>query len=153
MTKRKKRFALVFAALTLALTAFIFFNSLQNGEESGKQSDFVVDIVNSFLSFFGIRADVDTLGTVIRKLAHFTEYFVLGITSSLFLLQYNSKRLVAVSPIYCFLIALCDEFIMQMSTEGRAPQFTDVLIDLSGALLALIALLVIIRIKNKEKRI
>ena len=136
MTKNKKIKAIIFLSLTIALTLLIFMNSLENGEESGKKSDFLVNICISFLGFFGIEIDVYILGVLIRKLAHFAEYFVLGLTSSLFLTQLPYKKFIYFSPIYCLIIAFCDEFVMQMITAGRAPRFTDVLIDFSGVLLA-----------------
>ena len=137
--------------LTVALTAFIFYNSLKPGDESGMDSDFIVNIVNSILNFFGIQPDIDTLGLVVRKIAHFSEYFVLGLTTSLYLSTFDNKKLYPISPTYCLVIAICDEFIMQMLTEGRAPKWTDVLIDFSGALTALFAVLVWIALKNREK--
>ena len=151
MTKNKKIKAIIFLSLTIALTLFIFMNSLESGEESGKKSDFLVDICLSFLGIFGVETDVYILGVFIRKLAHFTEYFVLGLTSSLFLSQISHKKFILISPIYCLVIAFCDEFVMQMITAGRAPRFTDVLIDFSGVLLAF-ALVCIFR-SRKDKRI
>ncbi len=136
MIKNKKIKAIVFLLLTVALTLFIFMNSLENGEESGKKSDFIVNIFSSILGIFGIEIDDYILGVLVRKLAHFAEYFVLGLTSTLFVSELRNKKLISLSPTYCLLIAFCDEFVMQMLTAGRAPRLTDVLIDFSGVLLA-----------------
>lgn len=149
MIKNKKALTVVYLVLTIALTVFIFSNSLDNGEESGKKSDFVVDCFTSLLGWFGIEADEYVLGVIIRKLAHFTEYFVLGVTSSLFVINILCKRHIYISPAYCLLTAFCDEFVMQMMTDGRAPRFTDVLIDFSGVLLA-VGLVCFFRLR-KEK--
>ena len=151
MINKKKTYAVIFAVLTLLITLFIFSNSLKDGVNSAKQSDFAVDIINNLLDFFGISADVYTLGVIIRKLAHFLEYFVLGLTSCIFLSGFKNKVWLAVSPIYCLAVAICDEFVMQAATSGRAPQWTDVLIDLCGALFAL-GIIAVIRI-YKEKRV
>ncbi len=151
MTKKKKSTAIISAVLIVALTVFIFFNSLQNGEESGNQSDLIVDIVNRVLNFFGISADIYTLGVIIRKTAHFAEYFLLGLTATVFLSSFENKKLYPLSPTYCLIVATCDEFIMQMFTEGRAPQWTDVLIDFCGALTAMFAVAVFLKIKEKRK--
>ena len=141
---------MLFLSLSIAITAFIFSNSLQSGEISGNQSDFFVDAFDNALSFFGISADTQILGVIIRKAAHFTEYFALGLTSSLFLSVFERKPLYTISPIYALVIAICDEFIMQSVTEGRAPRWTDVIIDLSGAV---IAGLIIYLIKNRKQKV
>ena len=151
MKKSKKILTVVYLILTIALTVFIFANSLDNGEESGKKSDVVVDLFRSFLGEIGINVDEYILGVIIRKLAHFAEYFVLGCASSLFVFQILCKRHIYASPAYCLAIAFCDEFVMQMITDGRAPRFTDVLIDFSGALLAVV--LICFFQSRKEKRI
>jgi len=150
MIKNKKTKLITFALLSIALTAFIFANSLKNGEESGLQSDVIVDAVIRFLDFFGIKLDIYTLGVIIRKLAHFTEYFLLGITATVFITSFENKKVYPIAPTYCLLVAVCDEFIMQMSTEGRAPMWSDVLIDLSGALTAF--LLVILWAKKENRK-
>lgn len=153
MTKKKKITAIIFALLSIGLTVFIFSNSLQAGVESAKQSDFVVDIANKILGVLGIDAQQHTLSLVIRKLGHFSEYFALGLTSAVSLASFRRKWVMVFSPVYCAVTAICDEFIMQRITEGRAPMWTDVLIDCSGALLALICVVVFICILNrKEKR-
>lgn len=151
MINKKKKHTVIFAVLTLLITLFIFSNSLKDGTDSSNQSDFAVDIINNILDIFGARADIYTLGVIIRKSAHFLEYFVLGSLSCISLLGFRNKIWLAASPIYCLAVAICDEFVMQASTNGRSPQWTDVLIDLCGALIALL-IIVAIRI-YKEKRI
>ena len=146
---RDKKIAVIYAAITLAITVFIFVNSLQNGEDSAKQSDFFVNIINPIISFFGITPDEHTVGVFVRKAAHFTEYFVLCATATMFLRVFKNKKLLFIPPIYCLAVAVTDEFVMQMITEGRAPQITDVLIDFSGALAGLLVVLMLSK-RNKE---
>lgn len=149
MGKRRRNYAVIFGALTLFLTLFIFWNSLQSGEESGAQSDFVVDIVKKLFGFLGITVKDYNLGVFIRKTAHFSEYLVLCIATSLFIINTFSRRFSPVAPVYCGIVAVCDEFVMQMSTAGRSPQWTDVLIDVAGALTGLLILLFIIWYRNR----
>ena len=47
-----------------------------------------------------------------------------------------------ISALFCFVYALSDEF-HQMFVDGRGASFTDCLIDTSGALLGIIAALII----------
>lgn len=151
MSKRKKITFWVFAILSIALTAFIFSNSLRAGEESSAQSDIVTDLANKLLGSFGISIEPQELSHFIRKLAHFSEYFALGLTSAVTLSVFKKRFYMIFSPIYCVIIAICDEFIMQAMTIGRAPMWKDVLIDSTGALTALIAVTVFLFIR-KEKR-
>ncbi len=128
MNKKRYIGGAIFGTLTLFITVFIFWNSLQTGEESGKMSDIAVDFVKPVLEFFGITVKDNSLGVFVRKLAHYSEYFVLGTSFALCLLSLINRRFICLSPIYCAVVAVCDEFIMQMATSGRSPQWTDVLI-------------------------
>ena len=148
-TSHSKKTPIIFAVITIAITVFIFVNSLQNGEESAKQSDFFVNIINPILNFFGIHADIHTVGVIVRKAAHFTEYFVLCACATVGINAFNNKKLRFVAPIYSLAVAFTDEFVMQMLTDGRAPQFTDVLIDFSGALIGFFAVLLILKRRKK----
>lgn len=151
--KRRKKYIAAFALLAVALVVFIFFNSAQSGEESGAASDGVVAVVKKALGFFGITPNEESLGVFVRKAAHFSEYFVLGAVVSL--LAYtlsNRKKYIALSPVIAFIVAACDEFIVQNASEGRSPEWRDVGIDFCGAMLAtaVVALLLIRLYKKGE---
>ncbi len=152
MDKNRKRFAFVFGALTLFITLFIFWNSLQTGEESGMQSDAIVNIAKKIFGFFGITVKDYNLGVFVRKAAHFSEYLVLCVFASLFIINLFSQRFSGFAPVYCGIVAVCDEFIFQMLTAGRSPQWTDVLIDFGGALTGLGILFLIISIRKKKAK-
>ena len=150
MRNRQKIRRIVFLFLTAAFTIFIFANSLTVGEESAKQSNFVLDIVLSVLSFFGIKADADLLFVLIRKLAHFSEYFVLGLLAFFALYNPSKRKITFFAPLYCLLVAVADEFIMQRITEGRSPQITDVLIDFAGVVFGLLIVFGVIYLRTKK---
>lgn len=153
MTKKRKISVAVFATLTVFMTAFIFGNSLQVAEQSAATSGRFVAVLNALLDFFGIEAESDMLSFIVRKTAHFLGYFVLGTFFSLFVLSLTNKNiLLASSPIYCLIVALADEFIMQEMTEGRSPEWRDVFIDLSGAVLAVSVILVTIKLIKRNRR-
>lgn len=107
-----------------------------DSDTSGMQSEAFVNPLHSFFTFFGINPDVERLSVIIRKLAHFAEYFTLCLTATLFITSFGNKKLYPLSPTYCLVIAICDEFVMQMSASGRAPMWIDVIVDLIGALTA-----------------
>ena len=152
MNKKRYIWGVIFGLSTLFITLFIFWNSLQTGEESGKMSDVFVDSFKRFLGFFGITIEEHTLGVLVRKAAHFSEYFVLGASFSMFLVNLADKRFIFFSPLYCGGVAICDEFIMQMATSGRSPQWTDVLIDFGGGVTSLLVLILGIRLATKKQK-
>jgi VanZ family protein len=153
MTKKRKISVAVFASLTIFMTAFIFGNSLQIAEQSAATSGRFVSVLNAVLDFFGIESETDTLSFIVRKTAHFLGYFVLGTFSSLFVLSLSNKNILLVSsPLYCFIIALADEFIMQAMTEGRSPEWRDVFIDIGGAVLSVVIIFVTIKLIKRNRR-
>lgn len=87
---------------------------------------------------------------IIRKTAHFTIYFILGIFIYLFVKDYysNNKKLIFISILICFLYAASDE-LHQTFSLGRTPQVQDVLIDTCGSILSIMAMFSITKFKQK----
>ena len=77
------------------------------------------------------------LNKPMRKLMHFTEYFVLAIIIIIFInMLFNNKRYIMsllITIALCFGYAYYDEY-HQTKVEGRTGQFQDVVIDTSGAI-------------------
>lgn len=132
MTVKNKKVLGWVLLIVWMITIFIFSN--QPGDESSKNSEFVMYIFNllglDLNSYFGSLATF-----IVRKGAHFTEYFIL------FMLSFNVLRFyikgykaIIYSILICFLYACSDEF-HQLFIPGRAGMFRDVLIDTSGAIL------------------
>ena len=123
--------------LWLIVALYVFFiwsNSLQNGEVSGSLSEQVTRLIVSLLENVGITVkDFGLAHHVVRKLAHFSEFMLLGILVSFAnrtqpLFSTDRKALVLF-----MLVPLLDEGI-QLFVPGRAGVMTDVLIDTSGYL-------------------
>ena len=123
--------------LVIAWLVIIFIFSSQPGDVSDKNSKFVMYIFNlmglDLNSFFG-----DLANFIVRKGAHFTEYFIL------YMLLYNAlrenfsfKKALLFSIIGVFLYASSDEY-HQSFVPGRGPSFRDVLVDTSGGMLGLV---------------
>lgn len=71
--------------------------------------------------------------TPFRKLAHFSEYFILGMLIYSNISEYSKKKYILVITIaLCTLYATTDE-VHQLFVEGRFCSFIDVLIDTAGA--------------------
>lgn len=123
--------------LWLIVALYVFFiwsNSLQNGEVSGSLSEQVTRLIVSLLENVGITVkDFGLAHHVVRKLAHFSEFMLLGILVSFAnrtqpLFSTDRQALVLF-----MLVPLLDEGI-QLFIPGRAGVITDVLIDTAGYL-------------------
>ncbi len=75
---------------------------------------------------------VTTLNFIIRKSAHVMEYLILFLLTHSLLKEYqtNSKKIIVLSLIFCFLYACSDEY-HQSLVPGRTSQFKDVIIDIT----------------------
>jgi len=69
----------IFISLTILVTAFIFSNSLKNGEESNTQSEPIVEAVEKVLDPKD-EIPTKTFNYIVRKAAHIAEFAVLGMT-------------------------------------------------------------------------
>lgn len=114
----------------------IFTMSAFNSTESSNQSNFIVNII---LDIFNI-TNIKLLSLIIRKLAHFTEYFILGILIYNLIHSYDKKIYMAI--IICVLYAISDE-IHQLFVPGRSCQLLDILIDSIGSIVGIYLLYLI----------
>ncbi len=149
--KKTHRRRLIFTVLSVLFTAFIFFNSIQNGIASSAQSGNFVLILESILSRIGISVSISEF--IIRKLAHFSEFFILGVLLCLTLRTYTVKIIKNVTvPLFIgLLIAVTDEFI-QLFSAGRAGLVADVVIDFSGFITGLVLGILVVLWRNKRKK-
>ena len=114
----------------------IFSFSMQSGDESSELSGGIVAGIVE-LVFDGDFQYAEELEFFIRKLAHFTEYLVLGVLVMQTMKQTRHFESVVVSifasMLVCVLVASCDETI-QLFSGGRCGQVKDVVLDSCGAL-------------------
>ncbi|CUP25434.1 VanZ family protein [Clostridium disporicum] len=146
---RNRRLIIRWIAL-LFWMGLIFYMSNQPGDVSSKQSGLVLKL----FQFIGIdlNNELSELATfIVRKTAHFTEYFILYFLSINVMKCYlNIKNAIFYSFIFSFFYACTDE-IHQYFIPGRAMAFRDVLIDSAGALLAMIIVNIKIKINKKKE--
>ena len=109
----------------------IYLLSAETGDQSGSLSDGILLSIAKLLKISDTKAFVDTFGFFIRKLAHFSEYFILYILTYECFKEYNCPKLIVVSVLFCVLYASFDEF-HQLFVSGRSGEIGDVLIDSSG---------------------
>ena len=126
----------IFTFALIGCIVFIFSNSLQIADVSEGASGRVLGILQGILRHLGLPGAADRLTMhIVRKLAHFCEYALEGFLLTLCLRVYTRRFFVHISwPILGGLLtALTDETI-QMFSDGRSSQLTDVWLDLSGAM-------------------
>ena len=163
MKTSRKRLILpiVFLILTLALHIWIFSNSMKDAEESGEQSAQVVEVVKpvyeQVLPAVNVPPTYENITHYVRKTGHFAEFFGLGVLSLLtvwfFRPEGKKKGLYLLCPVLCFLTAAADEAI-QLKSEGRGPQWSDVLLDFCGALTGiLLAFLLALLFRSVRRKI
>lgn len=116
--------------ITILWILVIFSFSFQSGEESGKLSGGIVAWVVG-LFFPEDFAHIELVHFLVRKAAHFTEYFILGILLSLTVREAKWNRPLLKSWALGTMVACCDETI-QLFSDGRAGMITDVMLDSSG---------------------
>ena len=95
---------------------------------------------------------IEKLNKPLRKFMHATEYLILSILILNWLRNYDIKKwkAIVVSVITSFLYACTDEF-HQLFVAGRTSQFTDVLIDTSGAIIGAIIFSILMAIIPNSK--
>lgn len=114
--------------LVILWMIFIFVMSSFDATSSSNQSNFIVDIITSIINI----KDTELLSFIIRKLAHFTEYFILGILVINLITKYDKKIIIAI--LLCIIYATSDE-IHQIFVPGRSCQITDIMIDSLGSIM------------------
>ncbi len=135
---------IIIVSILIAVTlGFIWGNSLLPADDSSEISGSLMEFIEELLERVipGYSPAADTSDTPIRKLAHFTEFMILGI--ELTILVYRLLKRSLVLPPFCGLLAaVCDETI-QLFSEGRSSQVSDVWIDFGGVLLGFIMVVLI----------
>ena len=129
---QENRKLILYVFLTIAWILFIFSFSMQSGEESSQTSGGIVSMIVDMLFTQGF-AYIEQLTFFIRKLAHFTEYFILGVLVLQTLKQTRCQKQLLVCLFLCVLVASCDETI-QLFSGGRSGKLADVMLDSVGAL-------------------
>lgn len=138
--------------LLLGTFYIIFGFSSQNGEESGNLSGKIAKFVIEQLPIQKTQQILKRAEGIIRKIAHFSIYTVVGFLLMSFVSTYHLKenKRIGISLLIGIMYATTDE-IHQKFVPGRSCQITDVIIDSMGVLLGILLLLTILKIHKKIK--
>ncbi len=140
--------------IVFAYIGFIFHNSMTVAVVSEQASLKVSDILLNILRHFSLYTnDIQLFNHYVRKLAHFSEFALLGFLVGIAMTAcplFKHKMLNFI--FFLVLIPFTDE-MLQNFFDGRSPQFTDMLIDASGYIFGgLIIYIIILILKDILKK-
>ena len=119
---------------------FILYNSIQTAVESARQSSKAVEVVQKVVATVAPNSPIvtatgdayDRLHAVVRTLAHFSEYALLGALGAWCYRSYTDKKIWLLAPcVGVAILAVADE-CLQTLADGRGAQFVDVMVDICG---------------------
>lgn len=143
----------IFIICTVVIMVMIFCFSMENSSESSDRSGKVTEfILKTFVRDYQDMSASEKkhllkeAGHIVRKLAHFSVYTVLGFVTSL---SVGRRKLFSAGSLatvaFGFLYACSDEF-HQYFVSGRSCQFRDVIIDTCGVVTGLFVSMAVFRI-------
>lgn len=142
---------LIYTIITSLWICLIFSFSLQPGEDSSQISTgFGAWLVEHVLFIFSdifesmSAEQLDTFHFLIRKCAHFSEFFVLGVLMLQTLMQTKVVHKAGIGILLCMTVAAMDETI-QLFVAGRCGQVSDVLLDSCGSLVGICVSIICMR--------
>ena len=151
----------VLIVLAIIWMGVIFMFSAQVSDESKSSSNKVTSaVVNTVISIKKENISeekrqkiIEDKTFIVRKSAHFTEYFILGLILILYL-QTKEKlatKYIILAIIFCVLYATSDE-IHQLFVDGRSCKIMDILIDTCGSSLAILGFTSIYKLTTNLKK-
>ena len=134
---RIKNQRILCACLVALNLVFIWGNSLLPGSVSGDMSSGVLAYIEEILGEYCHIGEF-----FLRKLAHFSEFAMLGLLLSwLFLLLRQEGIHRFTLPLLCGMIAACVDETIQVFSPQRGPSVIDVWIDTAGVTAGVLILL------------
>lgn len=140
MKTKKKTFITVLGIWMVIIFGFSNQNITNSISLSDKVSeriiDFEIKITGKKITSEKRTERIKQTRVIVRKTAHFTEYFILGILIYFTFKMYSISKVPLYAILFCFLYACSDE-LHQLFSDGRSANILDVLIDTSGSILSI----------------
>jgi VanZ family protein len=158
----KKNIIRIILILLLAITFIVIFNfsnedSIKSGNTSKKITNEITKNIDSIQKLDKVEKtkELDRIESIIRKIAHFSLYTLVGILLMAICSTYNLNEIIRIiiSLLSGIVYAISDE-IHQMFIAGRTAKPTDVFIDTLGVILGIVITMLILKIvsnRNKSK--
>lgn len=150
--KKNLIFKRILFLIILTITFYIIFSfSAQDGEKSGTLSEKITEIIVNIISKIKTMDDstkifyIQKLHPIIRKLAHFSIYTVVGFSIMGFMCTFDIRNVFKFITSFSIgvIYAITDE-IHQSFIPGRCASIMDVGIDSLGVLTGIFGLIVLI---------
>lgn len=134
----------------VAWLCVIWGHSLMPAEQSSSESARALVVFQPLFDFVGI-TDPDFATFLVRKLAHFSEYAMLGVLSTGMMRAWVADDALAyrLCAIPWILVPCIDE-VIQLFVPGRDGRITDVVIDMAGGMLGMLIANAVVRKRNKN---
>ena len=134
--RKNKPIHIFFLILSILTVLFIWANSVLNKSASTEQSGVIRGFLQNLFDLIGVPVDVTM--DIVRKMAHFAEFFLLGAEITLYtvwgrgIARFDLLNLIGA----VFAVGFVDETIQIFSKRG--PAITDVWLDLFGGATAIL---------------
>mgnify|MGYP004691719423 FL=1 len=145
---------IIYIILSITCMGIIFYFSSRNTIESNSTSkNLIRNVIDKYESITGKNINKESLVTKlnypVRKLAHFSIYFLLGLVVYSLFLHTNMKHKLLFSILTCVVYALFDE-IHQLFVLGRTGQVLDVFIDSMGSIIGMLIIKILTNSKTRH---
>lgn len=156
----KKNILRIILILLLLGTFYIIFGfSSQDGEKSGSISRRITEKIATLIPQIQKENEIEkenimnTMESIIRKMAHFSIYTAVGLLLMSLVSTYNikEKNRLIITLITGIIYASSDE-IHQSFVPGRSPMITDVVIDTMGVILGILLIILGKKIIKKYRK-
>ncbi len=144
-----KKTGYLFIFLSILMTAFIFYQSMNTAAESSEKSSVITGIITMLF-----KNVPENLTYLVRKTAHVLEFFLQSLCICVSFACFSKKYSKQILNILFIglMTAVTDEFI-QSFFDGRSAEVKDVFFDFGGTLLGVIFSIIVFVIINKSKKI
>lgn len=147
----KKIILRIVLLISIILTSLIIFEfSNQNANDSKEVSGKITEKIVSI--FYSVKLDKNRVESIVRKIAHYSIYTLLGIEIMSFISTFTIKEFdrISFALIAGMIYAMIDE-IHQAFIPGRGALITDVMLDSLGVMTGIFICLLIIKLYKSLK--
>lgn len=147
-----KKIIYLFLTIIWMISIFLFSNQ-RSVKSTEKSQSLIMNTIVKIYKIFDSNASDEKIEEIvvacdvpIRKMAHFTEYLILGVLVLLTLRAYNINN-IYLAILICFLYACSDE-IHQVFVPGRDGNIIDITLDTLGSTTGI---LLLNKLKERKK--
>lgn len=149
--RASRRFTVIIFVLTAVMMLFAWIHSCFPASLSSMESEGVFLLIYRFFGLFG--AEPALTETLIRKLAHFSEFAAIGalLTCCAYCFDRMKPQRFEFAVLFTGLISAVIDETIQLFSEGRAGLVTDVWIDFGGVVSGSLVMLGILSLHRRRK--